>query len=298
MRTSRAFTLIELLVVIAIIALLISILLPALAKARLAGKMTVSLANQRQILTATDMYKNDFKGTPPMPLSYKRGGFKSAKSGTLEGICTWAFGGKNNDGYWSGKAFDVEAADRPLNAYMYPTVNLEAPDAPGQLSKTATARTELQLTGYRDPTDVVTYQRPVNGHAFPYPTYGVGGAYSDVGTSYQSNLKWFDSEEIQALWRSGGEMAAWNAGMRGMRLADSFYASRFVLYNDQYADVVVNNDAENAMVVNGYGDSNKSILGFMDGHAAYTSVVPGKQERSFFNDKYQMIFDPRKIKLK
>ncbi len=292
MRVSRGFTLIELLVVIAIMALLISILLPALSKARLAGRMAVSLSNQRQILTATAMYRDNFKGTLPFTLSYKRGTVKSTTSGALEGMCTWAYGGKNNDGYWAGKAFDVEAADRPLNSFMYPEQTCEAPPAPQTMDKAATTRQAFQLKGYKDPTDIVTYQRAT---PFPTPTYGVGGAYDDVGTSYQSNMKWLETDEMQAAWKKDA-VSAWKAGMRNMALADSYFSSRFVIFNDQYADVVVNNTNEHAMIVNGYGDRNKSILGFMDGHVAYIAVVPGHGPESYSNAAYQMVFDARKIK--
>jgi prepilin-type N-terminal cleavage/methylation domain-containing protein len=62
MRRSRsAFTLIELLVVIAIIALLVSILLPALANARRLAKNTVSLANLRSLGQSLAYYANETK---------------------------------------------------------------------------------------------------------------------------------------------------------------------------------------------------------------------------------------------
>jgi prepilin-type N-terminal cleavage/methylation domain-containing protein len=59
---SKAFTLIELLIVIAIVAVLISMLLPALSRCRAAAKKTRELNTSRQMITATMMYANDAKG--------------------------------------------------------------------------------------------------------------------------------------------------------------------------------------------------------------------------------------------
>src|SRR5215831_12186324 len=55
-RTRRAFTLIELLVVISVIAVLISLLLPALGKARESSRRTKCLANLHSIGQSLQLY--------------------------------------------------------------------------------------------------------------------------------------------------------------------------------------------------------------------------------------------------
>ena len=64
-RDRSAFTLIELLVVVAIIALLISILLPSLNRARRQARSVACAANLRTILQGMQMYANENRGYFP-----------------------------------------------------------------------------------------------------------------------------------------------------------------------------------------------------------------------------------------
>jgi len=64
------FTLVELLIVIAIIAVLVSILLPALRKAKYSSYRILCANNQKQIHIALSQYDIDYNGLPPLNVEF------------------------------------------------------------------------------------------------------------------------------------------------------------------------------------------------------------------------------------
>jgi len=97
-----AFTLIELLVVISIIALLISLLLPALRTAREAGRSTQCLSGLRQIGLAVVLYQNDHGDF-----------FPAIETGTTTGV---------DLKFWPGRLWEAKYLSDP-RVYVCPSAD-------------------------------------------------------------------------------------------------------------------------------------------------------------------------------
>jgi prepilin-type N-terminal cleavage/methylation domain-containing protein len=262
-----AFTLIELLVCIAIIAILVSLLLPALKKVRLEGMKTISVANCRSIGQAGAAYQNDCKGYLPVVPT----GVPVAT--TINAWITWGGWGKYCGDFWiPGQIFDTAPDSRPLNPDLYS----ERLPSRAEALADPNVRKIFQLPSLRDPSDKIGHQQTWDAYL---PTFGLASpntdntsCYDDVGTSYLCQIKWFfqTNRFVGNNWTK-----AWRLGTDRLRLADNFTPSRFIWVNDEYCDITINQISSTARVVNGYGDINKAVVTFLDGHARYMKMIPG-----------------------
>ena len=179
-RSTRGFTLIELLVVIAIIAVLISILLPALHMARNEGQSVKCQANIRAIIQCSLMYMDNQEGSKLLPW-YKYPAY-TGYSPTL--FTPWVFGGfqaqvNDNDGYVGD--YEVYPDEiRPLNKFVDP-------------GKSGKAIIEL----YIDPGDR-SYRTSVIGTGDIPLDEERWSSWEPNGTSYTLNTRWAQGYTLPA----------------------------------------------------------------------------------------------------
>jgi len=275
------FTLIELLVVIAVIAVVMSLLLPALASARKTARITLSLSNVRQLMAATLQYKESNDGHVPLKISYA---YHPPGGAGAIAWCSWVFGGTYGSDYWRYRSYDHPPSDRPLNEYITDVRFYEH-------NKTANwwdiepEQRNLPLLIFRSPGDVSSWQRS-------YPSLNESiSSYEDVGTSYHANMKWFfPLRDEMPQFTPGSRVYA--EGLRRLRMGTDFNPSKLAFIYDQTIDVVqADGDPRDRSdrLPGEFGDDNKGVIGFLDGHAVYLTIEP----RENFSTEVDFIFTPR-----
>lgn len=270
----RGFTLIELLVVLSIIALLISLLLPALKHARVAAVALKCTNNMRQILTGNEVYTLDHDGFMPVILprddsgqpldsklhsSYTHGGrspLPKSKGGENTRIAPFCY-------------------NRPLNKYVHP----DLPVGNAKIKPELQIEKRYNFPIFKCPNDrKFNYQSVSSGED---PDYNIS-AYYRVGTSYMFNLCWLREDGF--AYKELAYSVPFIRGQKLFRIAHQKYSSQFVGYMDDCADYTFRHRETPA--ISHHGPRDFACLGFLDGHTGIIQInkdVP-------FSATYQVFF--------
>ena len=184
------FTLVELLVVIGIIAILISILLPALSRAKDQANKTACLSNVRQLGTAFMLYASDFKDKCPM-------GARSDNPGNVDLAGDWIH---YRNGL-AGRGIDSSA--------IQPYVKLKG-EALKRLLRCPSDRPEVRVGGGSGAFSNYQYSYSMNMYFDPRPGYfpAANGQPIRLSSTKRSSQKILLAEENEktindGLWAPG-----------------------------------------------------------------------------------------------
>ncbi len=319
---SRAFTLIELLVVVAIIALLISILLPTLSRAKEQARIGACLANLRSLAQSGISYCMD-KGNPVFAHRFPGvdGGYWV--DGELQDFNLWTeyiWGGgvpdtrridwDDTQGNFNPAAYRTDTyiilpVNRPMNKYLDPEVTWSDPE-----------RVKGNSQRYLKPMDLPAYFKCPSDCTAAMPETGADDVISDADTPFQTWRWWGNSYPINTYWGYAYNNQGppnWNTyahvidAAKGRRLINSKNdkgAAEFILfYENQF------NFAAESAVPRGYdaGDESKQVrgwhkqdnmhaAGFLDGHASYqyfdTTFINGPGWTTWPNPPWDPFWQP------
>lgn len=257
-RRRAGFTLIELLVVVAIIALLISILLPALSRAKEQGRQTKCLANLSEIGKVMQMYFNEWQEQFPFE---KRDWPDGVGGNTSHGF--YYGGHPGRPGWWGydSGAFRDTPKGRPFNRYIYSNLSDQL-DYPFQ-QNTAEFEQRRKMPIYECPSDMGGVYS--NDSTFdPLP----GNLYRESGSSYDFN--WQFVEYWGGRYPGATRLRPLARSNNYLKKQLQYHAARFIiLYEDPFDSASYSRIPRRGW----HKQWNRHNFLFLDSHAASVVAV-------------------------